>query len=110
MRIIVLLLGMLVVSCYLELPLKRMPQNSKHIDAAKVECNKTMDKVNNDTDFSMEICYLKDIAYVVELFYDEELYNLAIDTTVPVSWIKNNDCQQEPGLKKCTKTSASFKN
>lgn len=65
MRIIVLVLAVLVVSCYLELPLKRMPANSKHIDTTKIECNKTVDKVKNDTDFSMEICFLKDIAYVV---------------------------------------------
>jgi hypothetical protein len=96
-----LVLGSLVLqaSCYLELPLSRLPHSSGGIDVEPAECRKRAATVNTNQSVDLELCYLKDIAYAVELYHNDQLYMLGIDMTIPVSWIKSPDCKA--AAKKC---------
>jgi hypothetical protein len=39
------------------------------------------------------VCYLKDITHSIELYHHDELYLMAMDLTIPMSWIKGPECR-----------------
>jgi hypothetical protein len=45
------------------------------------------------------VCYPKDIAWCVELIHNEKIYSMAVDFTIPISWIKNQNCETDNGGK-----------
>jgi hypothetical protein len=51
--------------CYLELPLTRIPTSSKHIDDKLAACHVNLKDGAVPEGTQIEVCYLKDIAYVV---------------------------------------------
>jgi hypothetical protein len=36
---------------------------------------------------------MKDITHSIELYYNDELYMMAMDMTIPISWIKGPECR-----------------
>lgn len=99
-----LLLSLLAVGlCYLELPLTRVPQSSKHVEGKSPACHPELKDGTVPEGTLLEICYLKDVAYVVELYNHDELFKLAVDMTTPISWIKGPNCHTLPEGKKCAR-------
>ena len=68
--------------CYLELPVHRVPQK-KGVFLDNGTC----------AEGTSEVCYYKDISYCVDLMNNNHVYKMAIDFTIPISWIKSPACK-----------------
>jgi hypothetical protein len=56
-----------------------------------VSC-KNESSINQDAEYK-EICYEKDISYVIPFIKDNQHVAIAADFTAPISWIKGPDCK-----------------
>jgi hypothetical protein len=93
------LLLTLALGSYLEFKLLRLPHKSQPFKFEPVTC-KNESSINQDAEYK-EICYEKDISYVIPFIKDGQQYGMSADFTAPISWIKGPDCKIEGTNTKC---------
>ena len=88
-------------SAYIELELSHIPPRSSKASLAKTECQDPK-TITNQTKY-LELCYEKDMAYTAEFLRPNAAnYQLALDLTAPVSWIKGDNCKIVSTSLKCS--------
>jgi hypothetical protein len=101
-----LLLLWAVSGSYLEFPLIRQPAGTASIELEPITC-KNETTINQDAEYK-EVCYEKDISYLIPFLKDRQHIALAADLTAPLSWIKGPDCEVEGTSQKCKMVTETF--
>lgn len=47
------------------------------------------------TNYYAEICHEKDMAYTIDLVMNDKIYYVAMDLTIPISWLKQEACRNQ---------------